>query len=72
MAGATVQLDKTMLREGVRFCKSGCDVQVFSVNGVLIQTLEGTDIAECTEALQREHIPHTSCVPDRIVQVTLR
>lgn len=70
MTGGTVSLDSSNLHEGVRLTKNGCDVKVFGANGVLLQTLEGTDIAECVERLQQEQVPHTICVPDQIVQIT--
>lgn len=70
MAGGTVSLNRGNLYEGVRLCKCGCNVRVFGTNGELLQDLEGTDIAECVEFLQREKVPHNICVPDQEVQIT--
>ncbi len=70
MTGGTVSLDLENVHEGVRLCKSGCNVNVFGANGVLLQILEGTDIAECVERLQKEGVPHTICTPDLVIQIT--
>ena len=70
MPATQVIIDRTMMKEGVRICKSGCNLRIVSAADKLLDEVIGTDIAAFAEALQAAQIRHQMVVADQVIQIT--